>query len=292
MQQFKALLIKEFWTHKKSATAPMFVLIALYLGIGLIIFISYLKMGSEGVVLGSTTIGSDDIMDMFTYWSIGYFNLLLPMSITMIVYLGMTTSMINDDYKQKCTLFHCSFPVSIMSRILAKLVFLLSLTLAMSIVFSIINFILIGIIMFRHIDFIPYFKYYSIGSIQCSIIFNIHIFLILGFVWMFSAFFKEKTFTKTFLALMIAYSFLFFFAYAFGFTKSYNAFVGNIFTFFIPNSGFSSFGDIMPEYSIGVREMIFRVWANILRYKVLSRFMVGGMMFGIGTYILSKREVV
>ena len=294
MGQFKALLLKEYWTHKRYLWLPGIIFASIYILFLLLKLIAHLGiLGPDGAIIGNVTIGEDDCgcggvssMLMFNFVT-GAVVAIVAAAIVLINYIGLTASMLNDDFKHKCAVFHSTFPVSFMSRILAKFTIIVVTMPIQIIVFALLNVLLVKIIATHDFGYDMYYLF--MGLLQGTIMIVLMSYFYISIAWLFSAIFKEKTFSKTFNTYIFTVLGLMGLAYILGFyeaLKKFYSFVGRIFSFDLNITNSDAWQHVSTQ------TIIMNNWGNIFGLDMLLRVILMVIFFGLGYFILSKREVL
>ena len=294
MEQFKALLLKEYWTHKRYIWLPVIISGSIYILLLLLWLSAHLGLlGPDGAIIGDVTIGEDDCgcggisnMIMFNFVT-GAILAIVAAAIVLINYIGLTASMLNDDFKHKCAVFHSTFPVSFMRRICTKFAIIVVSMPIQIIVLTVFNAIIVHIVATHDYDY--HLNYLVMGLLQGTIMMILMSFFYISIAWFFSAVFKEKTFSKTFNAYIFTVLGLMGIAYILGFyetLRKFSSFVGNLFRFdlTITNTEIWLHGD--------VQTILMNNWGNIFSLDMLLRVLLTISFFTLGYLILSKREVM
>ncbi len=140
MKQFKALLIKEWHTHKFTFLIPSFVLGAFLFLAALVSIFARIRYGSPTINLGVE--GSfDTVIVMRSLHSImavvlGWFAILTSMT--------LTDHLLNHDYLKKCEIMHHSQPVSLVKMLAAKFVFSVPMMLVQYLILTVISSLILS----------------------------------------------------------------------------------------------------------------------------------------------------
>jgi hypothetical protein len=296
MKQIKTLIIKEFHTHKTSFFMPAYIVGGLTLIILVLILVGYLKYGSPMVSsdgmsfnYGAEVIPPEIAQSYLPFWLINFFNLMLPYIHLLIIYGSMLNSTLNDDWRYKCVLFHNSFPVSKLKRILTKYGYVLLsafvVLLGISIITNLIQLCFVGYYLSPPSFFSAIF-YNFIGFLQAFIAVFLSIFVIMGTASFFSALYKNRTISKTLLTLGI---FCLLFGLLLG-KDRLGEFLEWLLMLYAPQIRLAlELGD-MDIYS-QLHEQIMSGWAGIFSGATLLQIVFGVGFFALATVIMLKRKI-
>ena len=294
--QFKALLLKEYWTHKRYLWLPGIISLGIYIVFLLLKLVAHLGVFGEDVVLiGEFNIieGVEDssgyiqrMMSMFNFVT-GAVVAIVATVIVFFNYCGLTASMLNDDFKHKCAVFHSTFPVSFMRRILAKFAIIVVTMPIQIIVFALLNMLLVQIIATHDYGYNQYFLF--MGILQGTIMMIFMSFFYISIAWLFSAMYKEKTFSKTFNTYFFTTGGLVGLSYLLGFNevmRKFFIFVVRLFSFDLTTTNTDAWQHGCAQ------TILMNNWGNIFSLDMLLRVLLMVIFFGLGYLILSKREVL
>ena len=292
MSQIKTLIVKEYWTHKKSMLTPAFIQGGIYAVILILVIIAFFNKSFSITTLQSEISGTGITHHNLIFWIIGFFSTALPGLLVIFTCGGVVGSIVNDDYRKNCILFHSSFPVSMMKRILSKFFVTISSTLAMVFLLSLFNIIIqmpFAIYLINDINIIHMIYYNLLGMTQAITLYFVSAVLIICLQWFFSAVYNEKTASKSasIIAALIAVSFII--AKLFNFLPQLMSFIHRIIRFFLPTISIH-FDEILAE-NMQLRNLILQNWANFFSTETLLRLLFAFIFFAIGSFILYKREI-
>ena len=293
--QLKALLLKEYWTHKKYIWLPCIIIFSVYTLLLLIQLVRFVHI--PGLVIFSrfdlnmdepTFIG---LLDHYTSYTIVYFvSIIITILSTVLVvsnYMGLVASSLNDDYRNKCVLFHHALPVSLFRRLWAKFIYIAGSMPIQILVISVVN-LLVALFFAKNISAMHLY-YALLGLTQGLITMLILSMLYISASWFFSALFKEKTFWNTFGTLLGINISLILVSLLLGFNEACFRFLGYVMRLFSYDLSVTNWESTAHN---DVQWIIAHNWINIFSTDMLIRVILTVVLFAAGTYIISKREVI
>ena len=296
MNQFKTLLIKEYRTHKMFFWLPLIILCIIYTCAGLLYLVHLYNNPGEYLVMDfSLDVNIPaDLQDLNIFMNIGnlaYFISLLSVvlvgAFVLLTYAGLTSSMVNNDIKHKCVLFHSSMPVSFRKRLKAKIALILGTVPIQLLTLALINLFMMFVFFSNNVGFAQVYQI-MIGITQSIIILWIMMTLYLSTIWLFAATYKNKTEMNMIGTIWIC-SFI-----GVLMTQVFNlAFIWNPikdFIFYLFRFRLFTYGCHCSNFDL--QKLIATNWEYIFSIQTLVRLLFTVLFYAIGTYILSKREVV
>lgn len=307
MSRLKALIIKDIQTNKKTLLVPVWFVLALYLLSAVMVTIALAK-GGENVVVGGVPIellNNPDLGRIISFAiQVGLFFGILGFmfAISMVI---LSSTLLNNDVKHKCELFHRSQPVSVWeitgARFIAGIGGLIGIAFAIGLFQYLLGNITLLIISPLKVDWWLSLNGFLAGWAHLSISL-----LVLGAICFFlSSIFRDNAFGKgalilgaVELALLII-------------NKTMNMHIpspsAGLFKLIASNIG--SFTSIFPTMNYGVQvgkavntghnlEMfnmpsyfLYNVWSTVLSWGVALKIAVSGGLYLLATYIYKNREV-
>jgi ABC-type transport system involved in multi-copper enzyme maturation permease subunit len=189
MKQFKALMIKEWTTHRGTLLVPVWVTLALY-GVSILgLVISLIKTGA----LTFSTAGMNQLpsaqLDLIAWYSVAGMVSLLGV-LTVFLAMGISDGMLNGDRRKRCEIFHLSQPVSLLKIMAAKFAAL----------FSGSMLVLLALVLFNSMVISAFMSHYMGSSFWVGIGGGLVAFLggicsylfAVSLVWFFSCVFRHK----------------------------------------------------------------------------------------------------
>ncbi len=143
MKQFKALIKKEYATHKKVLLTPLWVLIGVYVLNLAGIFINWIRTGNINIAAYINFSHANQPNSLI--WIICYFATLFIGYIALFSSAGLADSLINDDYRKKCEILHLSQPISLIKIMAAKLYLVIVVSLIITLLLSLLNALILSI---------------------------------------------------------------------------------------------------------------------------------------------------
>lgn len=148
MKQFKALLVKEWHTHRRLVMVPIWVNLAVIFVILMGLVVNFVKTGSLVIVQGYDieALAVNQYADTIL-WYITYIMAMVFGYIALFVNLGLADNLLNEDFKKKCEILHLSQPISIQKIMGAKLLFLIAVPMGIALALSVINGLVVSVYM-------------------------------------------------------------------------------------------------------------------------------------------------
>jgi hypothetical protein len=185
MRQLKAMVRKEWQTHRKSLMGPVWTMLCIY-GIGLISLIyGSIRFGLPNIVSSTYT---DAQLDQ-VIWAFHYGSAIFIAWLSILAALGLVELCLNTDHIKKCEIFHLAQPVSLTKIFGSKALFLGGGILIQYLVLVIVNSLILSII-----TSIVGYPSLSIGlsAILNSIPYIVNVMLlIVPLIWFFSSIFRK-----------------------------------------------------------------------------------------------------
>ncbi len=281
MHKFKALMIKDWFTHKKMVLVPFWITLGFYVFILLGAAVAYFK---GDINLQLSNIQASENLAAISY-VINSGIVILPGLISLILTIILTQGALNEDIQNNSELFHRSQPVSIWFRSGSKFAFGIASNWLVLIIIALINFVVINIILaiFQQFEFYPAFA----GLIQ-TLIKYMKLGLIIGSLAFFcSSIFKDKAFFQGF-AITLAVQILFLILntiYHWNLPLPLSYIIE-----LIKNSPLQELND-----DITMKQMNLYIANNwkvmLINWKTVIQIVVSGMLFTAGTLIYKNKEI-
>jgi len=285
MKQCKALIRKEWQTHKGTILIPLWFTGAVYV-MGLLgLIINFVREGRITIISGSTKVSAlDAAMGLY---GVSFAMLMILGMVSIITSIILADGMINGATKRKCEILHLSQPVSMLKVLGSKYSLLVLGTFALSMVLSLINgFVLSGLINI----WVPVNTYYAmVAWVQGSIALLLTLVLVASYFWLSAAVFKRKSFfmgSLVIIGIEVAIAIL-----------NYTAHLG------IPSlmeyiaSLLSLQVHIGPQASrlmapgFGMDQLINLQWQSFLSWQTLLKLVYSAIFFLGGYWFYSRREL-
>lgn len=197
MQQFKALLIKEWNTHRKSFLTPTWVLMTIYL-LSLVTFVyGSIRYGLPSIVQTMDAPENQEI----ALWILHYAATIFIAGISILTTLVLTEATLNHDYIKRCEIFHLSQPVSLKKILAAKAIFVSVGIFLQYLVLMLVNYLVMSVGMA-----ILGFNSYSLGfnAVLYTIPYIItSMLMLIPTLWFFTCVFRKNSFIKMILFFVI-----------------------------------------------------------------------------------------
>ncbi|HOQ81317.1 MAG TPA: hypothetical protein PLH63_09630 [Candidatus Cloacimonadota bacterium] len=186
MKQFKGLVKKEWNTYKSIFLWPIWLTASFYAMIISVSIYGYIK---NNFVLNFPSNFDISKANLFFYFSSKIMTI-IPFALMVLFLLKIINNMMNDDFKNKCAIFHLAQPVSLTKIIGAKLFLLLAGGLTIP----------FGIALFNQIVYSTLFKYYVnanvkygfLALLQCTLIVLLPMLFVITFKMMCDTIFQKK----------------------------------------------------------------------------------------------------
>lgn len=190
MRQLKAMVRKEWHTHRKSLMSPVWIMLCIY-GIGLISMIyGSIRFGLPNII--SSTY-KDAQLDQ-VIWAFHYGSAIFIAWLSILAALGLVDACLNTDHLKKCEIFHLAQPVSLAKIFGSKALFLGAGILIQYLVLVIINSLILSII--TSIVGYPSFAI-GLSAILNSLPYIVSVMLLfVPLVWFFSSIFRKMAGVK------------------------------------------------------------------------------------------------
>ncbi len=191
MKQFKALLTKEWQTHRKALMLPVWFTIAVYAIALLGYIINLLRTGNvwiEVTLPEADMIGAN--VQMIT-WVASYISFTVLGFISLFTGMSLADALLNGDYRKKCEILHLSQPVSLQKILCSKFLFVTIGALLILLLLSLFNASVITIgaaILTKNGTGFGY-----LGAIQGFMHFSFTYLFAVSLLWFFAAVFKNRS---------------------------------------------------------------------------------------------------
>ncbi|HNZ07678.1 MAG TPA: hypothetical protein PKI63_07785 [Candidatus Cloacimonadota bacterium] len=190
MKQFKALVRKEWQTHRSTILIPLWFTGAVYV-IGILgLMINFIREGRLTIVTGGMKVGAMEAS--VGLYGVSFAMLMMLGMVSIITAIILADGMINGAFKRKCEILHLSQPVSMLKVLGAKYALLVLGTFALSAALSLVNsFVLSGLLNI----WMPVHTYYAmVAWAQGSVGMLLSLLVVASYYWLSAAFFKRKSF--------------------------------------------------------------------------------------------------
>ncbi|MCB5262020.1 MAG: hypothetical protein LHW64_01695 [Candidatus Cloacimonetes bacterium] len=198
MKQFKALLIKEWHTHKFVFLVPSLVLGVSFLLLSLISIYARIRYG----ILPEINAGAaGEISLIVVLRNLHYLVSVIAGGFCVFVSVQLTEHLLNQDYIKKCEIMHHSQPVSLIKILAAKYVFSVPLMLVQFLVLAIASSLILSTVA----AFIGY-NTWGLGLaavLSPSLLIFISMMTFSSVMWLFSCTFRKQAALKLILSLLI-----------------------------------------------------------------------------------------
>ena len=190
MKQFRALIRKEWQTHRGTILIPLWFTGAVYV-IGILgLMINFIREGRLTIVTGGMKVGAMEAS--VGLYGVSFAMLMMLGMVSIITAIILADGMINGAFKRKCEILHLSQPVSMLKVLGAKYALLVLGTFALSAALSLVNsFVLSGLLNI----WMPVHTYYAmVAWAQGSVGMLLSLLVVASYYWLSAAFFKRKSF--------------------------------------------------------------------------------------------------
>lgn len=140
MKQFKALLIKEWHTHKLAFLVPSIVLGAFLVLATLISIYGKIRYGGSILNIGTES----EFNALVVFKTAHYFMSVILGILALYTSIGLTDNLLNGDYLKKCEIMHHSQPVSLVKILSAKFVFSVPMMLVQYMILAVITSLILS----------------------------------------------------------------------------------------------------------------------------------------------------
>lgn len=190
MKQFKALVRKEWQTHRGTLLIPLWFTGAVYV-IGILgLMINFIREGRLTIVTGGMKVSAMEAS--VGLYGVSFAMLMMLGMVSIITAIILADGMINGAFKRKCEILHLSQPVSMLKVLGAKYALLVLGTFALSAALSLVNsFVLSGLLNI----WMPVHTYYAmVAWAQGSVGMLLSLLVVASYYWLSAALFKRKSF--------------------------------------------------------------------------------------------------
>lgn len=275
MKQYKALLRKEWQTHRVTFLIPSFVVAAFFVFSGLISVYGAIRYGMPDFIsIGDTSRINPELVIRSMLYSmsviLGWFCIQSSMQ--------SNENMLNGDYVKKCEIMHNSQPVSLLKMLAAKL--------TLSIPLMMVQYALLAVISGATIaGVLSIIGVYSFGTCIVAVLsplvmIFISMMSITAIFWLFSCMFRKQAFLKLWISLAVL--------------EVFRLLVMNI---WFEMKLFSPFGYFFRIFMMPFRMVksdmvtLKAAWQTIGTQENLISLLVSVLMFIAGYFIYKRREL-
>lgn len=307
MKQLKALIIKDIHTNKKFFFLPMWLMLSLYLLIGVVFTIARAKSGTcinwGGVP--STFLTGSAFADFFSFAiQVGLYFGIVGI-IFGIPIMGACTFILNGDVKEKCELFHRSQPVSVWKLTASRYIVIIGGLIVLSLFVGIIQLITSNIMISVYTPMQVNLWMALNGMLISWLHLSISIGVIGSIGFLLSAIFKENAFGKGALVLAVLEIAVFIVNYFLNlgvpspFAGLVRLMFSSISTFVseFPNVNYAfnvstnKFNSLYPNTVPTQAEILSKAWSSLFTWGVALRLAVCGALYTLATCVYHRREV-
>jgi hypothetical protein len=283
MKQCKALIVKEWNTHRTALLMPVWFTVGVYISALLGWIISLLKGEgiSSAIRLQGPPFGMDDLM----LYGITAGSTALLGIVAIISAITLADSLINGGYKRRCEILHFSQPVSFIKIAGVKHGFMsLGMILLYGLI-SLVNTLVITAISGQYID--SQFYYAITGWLQSWASMSLTILLLGSLFWFFAAIFKRKSFffgVLVILGIQVVISIL---NYTAGWhIPSLLEYLSNLISLQI------NFDPEVPQGGVVDLDNIIKLgWQNLISWTSLLKLAYSTVLCAAGAWIYKIREL-
>ncbi len=294
MKQFKALILKEYNTHKKQFLVAIWINLGVYAAIIIGLIIDFVRNGKLNVIsLNSSDFGqfSPDLI----MWGVNFFLAIVPAVLIFFVAGVVTENILNEDFKKKCAIFHLSQPVNLWKIIGSKVAAITGIFSIVLLLLTLLNGIVVSTIM--SFLFKSNFGYGMIAMVQSYLLNITNIIFFTSISWIFSSMFTEKSGIKS-VGLIIGYettrgillniSGIKLPSFVMYTTKlAFN----NLHTVGVNFQTTKKFYTILPQND-QLRLIIQETWLSILNGEMVLKLVISVGLFALSYYFYKKREIL
>jgi len=284
MKQCKALIRKEWQTHKGSILIPLWFTGAIYV-MGLLgLIINYIREGRITIVTGGMKVSAMEA----SAGLYGVTHALMAMlgMVSIITAVILADGMINGAFKRKCEILHLSQPVTMLKVLGSKYALLILGSVILMMGLSLINsLVLVGLANF----WMPVNTYYAmVAWLQGSIGITLSLLVVASYYWLSAAVFKRKSFfmgTLVILGIEVAIAILNYTA-RLG-IPSLMEYIGSLVTIQVypgPQTG-NPFGPLLLD------SIITRQWQSFVSWQTLLKLVYSAVFFLGGYWFYNRREL-
>lgn len=190
MQQLKAMLLKEWYTHKKTFLIPLWVISVIYI------------LSVVGYLYGSVRYGTPNILNsapnpqqlQLVLWAIHYSAAIFIAWLCLLTALSLADGCLNQDYHKRCEIFHLSQPVSLAKILGSKALFCVGGVFVQYLMLAFLNYLVLAAVL-------AMFGFSSFGLGINALLNTIPyilsaLLLVVPLMWFFSSLFRKAPFVK------------------------------------------------------------------------------------------------
>lgn len=283
MKQCKALLQKEWDTHKFLWMIPFWATVGVYL----MALAGYLIALAKGNSLSAAVSVQGMPAGFDAYWT-------YAMTTTTTVLLGLVSvitaasladSMINGGFKRHCEILHFSQPVSFLKIVGVKY---FSVTLASILLFGLLSLLnAVVVILLGKYFLAGDFQFGLMGWLQSFIHIALAILFVGSLAWFFAGLFKHKSFLLG-LLMLLGFEVL---IGVLNYTVGWN--IPSLFEFFggLVSINFGSVEETAQAYQHPMQDVIAQGWNAILSLKSLLKLILSAVFTVVGAWLYKYREL-
>lgn len=283
MKQFKALVRKEWQTHRGSILIPLWFTCAVYATGLLGVIINLIKEGKITIMTGGYKVSAVEV----SAGLYGVSSALMAMlgTVSIITAIILADGMINGAFKRKCEILHLSQPVSMLKVLSAKYGLLILGSSLLMVVLGLINSLVLGLMINI---WMPVNLYYAmVGWAQSSIAIFFSLLLLASYYWLSAAFFKRKSFfmgTLVIIGIEIVIAVLNYTARLS--IPSLMAYVGSLVSIQVHVEP-----QMATRLGLNLDRLISMQWQNIISWTALLKVLYSAVFFAGGYWFYNRREL-
>jgi len=196
MKQFKALLIKEWQTHKFSFLIPAFVVAGFFILLGIISIYGKIRYGMPVQFQDNGQFDPKDVL-----WTMHYVMSIVIAWFAMLASITINDNMLNQDYHKKCEIMHHSQPVSLLKMLGAKL--------TLSVPIMLLQYLLLAVLSSLIVSAVFGFLGFNSWILGLQAVFSPLILVTISMIaatslfWLFSCIFRKQAVMKVWLTLVV-----------------------------------------------------------------------------------------
>ena len=184
------MLLKEWYTHKKTFLIPLWVISVIYILSLLGYIYGSLRYGAPNMINGVPNPAQLDLV----LWSIHYGSAIFIAWLCLLTSVSLVDVCLNQDQQKRCEIFHLSQPVSLMKILGSKALFCVLGVFIQYMLISALNYLVLGSVL--AIVGYPSFALGFNALLNTMPYMISALLLIVPLMWIFSSMFRKAPFVK------------------------------------------------------------------------------------------------
>jgi ABC-type transport system involved in multi-copper enzyme maturation permease subunit len=274
MKQYKALIIKEWHTHRNTFLVPSYVLAVFLLLSTLVSVFARIRYGAPTINLNvSGSFGAMLVLRNLHYLMsvvLGWF--------VIVISLQLNDNLLNHDFQKKCEIMHGSQPVSMVKVLAAKFTFSVPMMMGQYLILAILSSLILSAV----VAFLG-FNSWIMGlkaMLSPALLVFVSMMVLSSVMWLFSSVFRKKAFLNLYVTLIVIESLRMILIHLWGVSNVFSPLRYYIQAFTMP---FSILNIQSTQVSL--------VMESVFSQQNLIRLGVSILMYIAGYFIYRRREL-